>query len=410
MVSKEKIKKFPDSAGVYLMKDKESRVIYVGKAVSLKKRLLSYFLRQDSIKTQVMLSGVHRVDFIKTSSEHDALVLESKLIKEYKPHFNIVLKDDKSFPYIKITNEDFPRVFIGRKRRAEKGVDYFGPYTSSKLLRQALDILRRGFRFRSCRNFPKKACLNYHIGLCSAPCIRNISKKKYQAVIRKLQEFLTKRDPELIAELSIRLRSLVKSEKFEKAAELRDQLQALSLLVSLKKKLSKEILSDDADFKKIGIKKEPLRIEAFDISNIGGDSAVGSMVSFYKGKPDKNQYRRFKIKWVQAIDDYAMIKEVVKRRYTRLNSQGLKFPDLIIIDGGLGHLKAARSVLSKEKFDIPVISIAKNEELIYTVENKSPVKLDRASGVLRLIQRARDEAHRFAQKYHHLLRKKNVFK
>lgn len=411
LVPKEKVKNFPDKPGVYLMKDRQGHLIYVGKALSLKKRVGSYFLKfQPSIKTQIMLSYVEDIGHIETPCEYDALILESNLIKQYKPRFNIALKDDKSFPYIKITREKFPRVFIGRRRKGDEDADYFGPYMSAKLLRRALKVLRKSFPFCTCRRFPKKACLHYHLGLCAGPCQKKISKKAYLEVIKGLEDFLMKKDTELIDELSFKMRKLAKREKFEEAAKVRDQLEALSLLISLKKIDARKTFGLDEDLLKLGLKKEPLAVEAFDISNIGTNQTVGSMVYFYKGRPDKNNYRRFKIKTVAGIDDYAMIQEVVRRRYERLLLEKEKMPDLIVIDGGMGHLDAAHAVLETLGLNIPMIGIAKSQELIYTVSHRGPIKLARASKILQLIQRARDEAHRFALKYHHLLRKKDAFK
>ncbi len=412
MVAKEKIKNFPDAPGVYLMKDGDGRVIYVGKALSLKKRVMSYFLKaQPSVKTQIMLSYCRAIDHIVTLSEHDALILEADLIKQYKPRFNISLKDDKSYPYIKITKEDLPRVFIGRRKKVAENVDHFGPYTSSRLLRRALTILRKTFPFCTCRKFPKKVCLNYHMGLCAGPYQKKISKRAYRDIIKALGDFLTRSDSDLIDDLSLKMRDLVKAEKFEEAARLRDSLEALSILVFLKKTDARQTFGPMDDLQALGLDKEPARIEAFDISDIGGSLAVGSMVSFHNGKPDKGNYRRFKIKTVSGSDDYAMMGEVVRRRYVRLVKEAsvLK-PDLIVIDGGLGHLEAARGVLKALDLKLPIIAIAKSEELIYTVNHKNPVKLSVDSGILRLIQRARDEAHRFALKYHHLLRTKHAFR
>jgi excinuclease ABC subunit C len=412
LVAKEKIKNFPDKPGVYLMKDGEGRVIYVGKALSLKKRVGSYFLKsQPSVKTQIMLSYCRAIGHIATPSEHDALILEADLIKQYKPRFNISLKDDKSYPYIKITKEDLPRVFIGRRKKAAENVDHFGPYTGSRLLRRALTILRRSFPFCTCRKFPKKVCLNFHMGLCAGPYQKKISKRAYRDIIKALGDFLTRRDPDLIDDLSLKMRDLVRAEKFEEAARLRDNLEALSILVSLKKTNVGRSPGIMDDLSTLGLDKEPARIEAFDISDIRGSLAVGSMASFYSGKPDKGSYRRFKIKTASRNDDYAMMGEVVRRRYARLVMEpGASKPDLIVIDGGLGHLQAARGVLKELGLQLPIIAIAKSEELIYTVNHKNPVKLSADSGILRLIQRARDEAHRFALKYHHLLRTKHAFR
>ncbi|HAJ57278.1 MAG TPA: excinuclease ABC subunit C [Candidatus Omnitrophica bacterium] len=410
MVKKEEIGRFPDSPGVYLMKDRSGEVIYVGKALSLKKRVASYFLKSAaSIKTQVMMGYAEKIEYIQVPSEYDALIMEDRLIKKYQPRFNTVSKDDKGFPYIKITREDFPRVFIGRRNKHNEDVDYFGPYISAKLLRRALDILRKSFPFCSCRRFPKKACLFYHMKLCLGPCQGMVSRKGYLKIIRGLEDFLSKKDSDLIDELSLAMRRFVREERFEEAAGVRDKLEALGILVSLKKVNALPGSTHVSDFKRLGLKTDPVRAEAFDISNISGKQAVGSMVSFYRGKPDKDNYRRFKIRSVAGIDDYAMMREVVRRRIARLVAGSGPLPDLIVIDGGKGHLDAALDVLKELKADIPMIAIAKSQDLIYTVNQKLPVQLSRGSDVLKLIQRLRDEAHRFAVGYHRLLRKKKAF-
>ncbi len=407
MVTRAQIKDFPDSPGVYLMKDAEGRVIYVGKAVSLRKRLRTYFGGEAlPVKTRILMRGVRSVEVRETRGEHEALLLESELIKELRPRFNISLKDDKSFPYIKVTRERFPRVTIGRRRHLRDDADYFGPYTNAKVLRQALGMLRRSFPFCSCRRFPRKVCLNYHLGLCPGPCAGKVSEKKYRRIIGRLEDFLLKKDTPLIEELAGRMRRLVARQRFEEAGRLRDQLQALSLLISLKKLDADKDVFAETDFRKLGLRGEPRRVEAFDISNIAGDQAVGSLVTFAAGRPRKDGYRRFRIKTVSGIDDYAMMREVVRRRYRRLLEENGTLPDLVLIDGGRGHWEAARGVLESLGLKIPLIAIAKNEELLYTRENAEPVRLDRASPALHLIQRVRDEAHRFAVAYHRLLRKK----
>jgi len=405
-----RIKRFPDKPGVYFMKDAAGRVIYIGKAVSLKKRLRSYFARNlVSLKTQVLMGRVRRISCEVLESEHEALLREAELIKFYQPLFNISLRDDKSFPCILITQEDFPRVAIGRRRRHEAGVDCFGPYTDATSLRRAMKILRKVFPFVSCRRFPKRACLHYHVGLCPAPCERKISKRAYRERIRRLEDFLASRDEELIVDLSRRMHKYVAHERFEEAARLRDQLEVLSLLISLRPRAGSGVPALDEDFRSLGLRRLPRRIEAFDISNLQGEEPVGSMVSFYDGQPDKDNYRRFRIRTVTGIDDYAMMREVVRRRYVRLKEEGLRMPDMVLIDGGLGHLEAAASVLKELELGIPIIAIAKKEELIYTKGNRKPLRLRSASPLLHLVQRVRDEAHRFALKYHRHLRGKYAF-
>ncbi len=406
----EKIRRFPDGPGVYFMKDAAGRVIYVGKAVSLKKRVRTYFAgRPDSLKTQVMMGRVRHIAYEELASEYEALLREAELIKFYQPLFNVIQKDDRSFPYIKITQEDFPRVAIGRRRRNETVMDYFGPYTNATLLRQAVKTLRKAFGFCSCRRFPRKACLHYHIGLCPAPCVGEISKRAYRERIRRLEDFLASRDEELIEGLSRRMRKLVGRERFEEAARIRDQLEALGLLIALKPRPGRAAPVLDEDFRALGLKRLPRRIEAFDISDLQGKESVGSMVAFIDGKPDKDNYRRFRIRSVSGIDDYAMMREVVRRRYTRLKEEGARLPDLVLIDGGLGHLEAAAGVLKELGLGIPIIAIAKKEELIYTKGNHAALRLRSGSPLLRLAQRVRDEAHRFALKYHRLLRGKHAF-
>ncbi len=412
MVNKKKIKTFPDAPGVYFMKDRAGEIIYVGKAVSLKKRVASYFNRRTlgaGLKTDVMMSYVADIAYQQVPTEHEALLLEAALIKKYQPRFNISLKDDKSYPYIVVTRETFPRVFIGRRRKhAEDDADFFGPYTSASLLRRALKILRKSFPFCSCRRFPKKPCLNFDLRLCPGPCQGKISRRRYRAVIRSLEDFLTRKHTELVEALSRRMQRLVARERFEEAAKLRDQLEALSILVSMKKGPWSGVDKED-DWVRLGVKREPRRIEAFDISNTGPEEAVGSMISFLDGRPDKDNYRRFRIRAVSGIDDYAMIREVVGRRYRRLLEEHLNLPDLVVIDGGAGHLAAARGVLRDLGLALPMIAIAKEEELIYTGMRSTPIRLERSSPVLRLIQAVRDEAHRFALKYHRLLRTKKAF-
>ncbi len=405
---KGKIKKLPDAPGVYLMKDARNGILYVGKAVSLRKRVASYFQKAPAAaKTDALLARVVDIDVIVVEDERAALLLEADLVKRYRPPYNILLKDDKSFPYIKISREAFPRVLVGRRKKNETGFDYFGPYTDASLLRRALKILRKTFPFCSCRRFPKKVCLNYHIGLCPGPCQGLIARRRYLRMIRDLSDFLTSGQDDLTRQISLRMRRCVEKEDFEGAAGERDRLEALGLLAELKNFDTGS--KPTGDFQRLGLSGEPRRIEAFDISNIGSDSAVGSMVSFWKGAPDKSQYRRFKIRTVSGIDDYAMMREVVRRRYERLKKQRARMPDLVVIDGGQGHLQAAASVLAELGLDLPIIGIAKKEELVYTVGDERPVRLERNSFALKLFQRLRDEAHRFAQKYHHWLRRARVF-
>lgn len=405
---KKKIEGLTASPGVYLMKDKEGKVIYVGKAANIKKRVAGYFNRpQPSYKNEVLIRQTYDIRIIPTLSEHEAFLLESKLIKQLKPRYNISLKDDKSFPFIKITRETYPRIFFGRKKPNEN-MEYLGPYTNAKLLRLALKSLRKFFPFCTCRVFPKKArltarqvCLDFHLGLCPAPCVGKISKSSYKRNIAEFKIFLKKGSGAFIKDLEKRMQRYAKNKKFEGAMRLREKIKALGLI-------SRQ--GEVGNWDILGIGFSPLRIEAFDISNISGAQAVGSMVTFIEGKPSKNDYRRFRIKIVEGIDDYAMLKEVLNRRYDRVIRDNLERPDLIVIDGGRGHLNVAAGVLKRLNLSIPIIAIAKKEDLIYTVKNGLPLKLRRENPALQLIQHIRDEAHRFAINYHKLLRKKKTFK
>ncbi len=406
---KDKVTKLPQSPGVYIFKDAQGRIIYIGKAKSLKKRVQTYFKRPLDSKTQALVSKIADLEYRLTATEAQAQILEAVLIKEQQPQYNIDLKDDKSFPLIKITAEKFPIVSICRIKKPDKKDKsiYFGPYTNVKLLRQAFKFMRRIFGFRSCKTMPSQACLYYRLKLCPAPCTTKIKDVEYKKIIRNIRMFLESREDELINILSRQMDEEAAKQNFEKAAELRDQIIALSALGKTASVFNRqEALEDLKDL--LGLSKAPLRIEAFDISNISGQEATGSMISFYKGLPDKDNYRRFRIKTVENIDDYAMIREIVARRYLRLTKEKLKLPDLILIDGGRGHLLVAQEQLNKLNLDIPLISIAKEEENIYTKDKKNALKLNSDTAGLNLIRYIRDEAHRFALKYHHLLHKKKI--
>ncbi|MDD5255634.1 MAG: excinuclease ABC subunit UvrC [Candidatus Omnitrophica bacterium] len=406
---KEKVKQLPDACGVYLFKDAGGVVIYIGKAKSLRKRVQSYFARQLDGKTQVLVSKIADLEFRLTPSELQAELLEAALIKERQPHYNIDLKDDKSFPWIRFSNEEFPVVSVCRKKKTEKKGEalYIGPYTSADLLRQALKLIRRVFGFRSCRTMPKVPCLYFRLKLCPAPCAAKISASDYALVVAQIKLFLESRHQELIDKLARRMRELSADRKFEEAALVRDQINALAAISS--SSTSTVALNELEDLRNLlSLKKIPARIEAFDISNFHGTSATGSMVSFLNGSADKNNYRRFRIKTVIGIDDYKMLAEVVGRRYSRLLNEGRLMPDLILIDGGKQHLAVALRELEKLGLEIPAASIAKEEENIYLPGKDAPLHLDSDTPALNLIRKVRDEAHRFAVSYHRLLRKKKA--
>jgi len=403
---KQKISSVPEAAGVYLMKDSQGRVIYIGKAKSLKKRLSSYFGRDLAAKSMIMMSCVHEIEYRLTPTEALALLQEANLIHKYQPKYNISLRDDKSFPLVKITNEEFPVICITRKKE-EDGAHYFGPYTSAGLLKEALKIIRRYFPYRSCKKLPSKACIYYGIGLSPAPCIGKISKKDYARTLKNISLILDGRRDTLIKNLFKEMNLKAKNREFEAAAKIRDQINVLSVMRSTNAGFSGP---DELEDLKALLKltKLPERIEAFDISDISGKEATGSMVSFYKGMPDKNNYRRFRIKTVGGIDDYKMLSEVVQRRYSRLIAEKSPLPDLILIDGGRSHLLTAKKKLKHLGILIPLVSIAKKEENIYFREKRQPIKLKSDTPALNLIRRIRDEAHRFARAYHHVLRRKKI--
>lgn len=398
----------PDTPGVYLMKDRSAEVIYIGKAKSLQKRLSSYLVKELFGKTDVMMSNVGDIEYRLSQTESLALLLEASLIRKYKPKYNVSLRDDKSFPLVKITNEEFPAICVTRKKE-DDGARYFGPYTNAGLLREALKIIRRSFPYRSCKKLPRQACIYYRIGFSPAPCIGKISKRQYAKTIVEISLILEGRAGVLVRKLSRKMRLKSKNLEYEEAADIRDQIAALSAMGQVNTGVSSKLELEDLK-RLLYLERFPERIEAFDISNISGRFATGSMVSFYRGTPDKNNYRRFRIKTVEKIDDYKMLAEVIHRRYRRLIEDKLSLPDLILIDGGRSHLLTAEKELRCLDLCIPLVSIAKENENIYTENKAQPIKLSHDTPALNLIRRVRDEAHRFALSYHRLLRRKETLR
>ena len=397
------------SSGVYLMKNAADKVIYIGKAVSLRKRVQSYFgKRHEFSKTQRLVTEIIDIDYISTNSEAEALILEASLVKKHQPRFNVELRDDKSYPYIEITGEEFPRIAVVRPREFNKTSKYYGPYVEPRLIREALTIIRKIFHFRTCEPFPNKECLDFHLGLCEAPCIQNISRKDYLKNIRHIRMILEGEKDELYRDLKKEMEDLGQAKDYEAAAKVRDQMMAIGALYSGTKDVNYYKEAEQLQ-RALNLLKRPERIEAFDISNIMGNQSVGSMVSFLGGKSDKNNYRRFRIREVAGIDDFKMIAEVVRRRYSRLKRENAVFPDLILVDGGKGQLSAACEQLALLEVSIPIISLAKREEEIFLPRHSRPVILAKESLGLKLLQRVRDEAHRFAVSYHRNLRGKNFF-
>jgi excinuclease ABC subunit C len=545
---KGRLASIPARPGVYLMKGEADEVLYVGKAVNLRNRLRSYFQSSATHSPRVLrlVDNAADLDFFVTDSELEALILECNLIKRHRPHYNVRLKDDKRYPYIKITwQEDFPRVNVVRRMLAD-GARYFGPYTSSAAMRQTLALLRRIFPYLTCKRkitgSDERSCLYHHIGRCLAPCIGAVSKDDYRDMMQQVCLFLEGKGEEVLASLRQRMETAAENMEFERAANLRDQIDAVERVIERQRVVSASLVDQDAiaiaredgevctqvffvrsgklvgheyflmegggdveepeilsSFLKqfynhaahvppeillpaeieenqvierwlterrggkvslrvprrgqkrkllemveenaretlshllareqiertralsglndlqtqLGLHGPPLRIEAYDISNLQGVAATGSMVVFAAGAPAKSEYRRFKIRAAQGPDDYAMMQQVLRRRFRRAaaeerETQGswAQIPDLIVVDGGKGQLNAALEVLAEQGLEgVPIIGLAKAREEIFTPAESEPVVLPRDSEALHLLQRLRDEAHRFAIVYHKAVRR-----
>ena len=429
MEAHEKVRQFPTTPGVYLMKDAQGRVIYIGKAVNLRSRAGSYFNKAAAIdrRTAELVLEIADIDFLSADSEVDALLLEARLVKDIQPKFNSELKDDKTFPYLEIhIREDFPRVEFTRKPQA-KGTKLYGPFTSAKKLRGTIGILQKIFRFRTCSLDIEEGdqrwnwfrpCLLHSINQCTAPCNLRISKEAYRKDIDRLRLFLDGKKDALFKELREEMEAAARDLQFERAARMRDELKSLEdlhLRGNLSEHVQPEVFYIDPRRGVRGLKKIfklenlPRRIEGVDIAHLGGGETVASLVQFIDGLPFKQGYKRFKIKTVQGVDDFASIREVVSRRLSRLSEEQESFPDILLIDGGKGQLSAAMDAMRALEITPPfTISLAKQEEEIYVPGEEEPRRLGRHSYALRLLQYVRDEAHRFAQHYHHLLRSKGM--
>jgi len=426
---RDKIREFPTTPGLYLMKDAQGRVIYVGKAKNLRSRAGSYFQKTAAGDRRICdwISEVADVDFLGTDSEVDALLMEARLIKDIQPRHNQDLKDDKTFPYLQITNnEDFPRVNFTREPR-DHGVKLYGPFPRAKSLRGAIQVLQKIFKFRTCsldieEDDPRwrwfRPCLLASINQCTAPCNLRIDKETYRGDIRRLRLFLDGKKDVVLAELETEMKGASQALQFEKAARLRDEikaLQTLNLRGDLAKNAQPEVFYVDPRKGLKGLQKilkldsPPRTIDGVDIAHLGGTETVGSLVTFIDGLPFKPGYRRYKIQSVAGVDDYASIREVVSRRIQGLNERDETLPDILLIDGGKGQLNAARDAFQALGVTPPtVISLAKQQEEIFIPDRSDPIVLSRRSFALRLLQYVRDEAHRFAQHYHHLLRRKRT--
>ncbi|WP_027409521.1 excinuclease ABC subunit UvrC [Anoxybacteroides tepidamans] len=530
---KEKLSVLPEQPGCYLMKDKHGTVIYVGKAKVLKNRVRSYFTGTHDGKTLRLVNEITDFEYIVTSSNIEALILEMNLIKKYDPKYNVMLKDDKSYPFIKITAEEHPRLIITRKVKRDRG-KYFGPYPNVQAANETKKLLDRMYPLRKCSSLPNRVCLYYHMGQCLAPCVYPVTEQQNREIVEQIVRFLNGGHEEVKKELTEKMFKAAEALEFERAKEYRDQIAHIETIMEKQKMTMNDFIDRDVfgyaydkgwmcvqvffirqgklierdvstfpmyqepeeelltflgqfytkanHFKpkevivptevdgelaeqllevtvvqpKKGKKKElvelacknaaialkekfylierdeertvkavdnlgktlgipaPCRIEAFDNSNIHGTNPVSAMVVFVDGKPEKKEYRKYKIKTVQGPDDYESMREVVRRRYTRVLKEGLPLPDLILVDGGKGHLAAVKDVLENELgLDIPLAGLVKDDkhrtsELLMG-EPPQIVPLERNSQEFYLLQRIQDEVHRFAITFHRQTRGKSLF-
>lgn len=413
---KAQIKKLPDSPGIYKFYDRGDILLYVGKSVSIKKRVSSYFTKKSlGAKTDLLVSKINSIDFIKVFSELEALLLESALIGENQPFFNSIAKDDKSPIYIKITKGPVPLITLERKKNLKKDRSFIkGPFPSAKVAREILRTIRKIFPYCHHKN-PKKPCLFVHLGLCPYPYESKASKAAYLKTTRKIKKLLSGEIKNLEKDLTREMKIYSKQELYEEAAKVKKQIEKLEYLRMTyhtpPEFLQQPTLVDDLTLGRLkdlaqvlGLPKIPKRIECYDISNTQGNLATGSMVVATNGIPDKKEYRRFRIKFTNQPNDYEMIREVIARRF----KNDWPMPDLVIIDGGRGQLNAALSIISKYRVNTHVASLAKRFEEIYTQDKVLPISLPKESPARQLAQSIRDEAHRFAITYHRLLRSKKL--
>ena len=517
----------PTDPGIYLMKDSDSKIIYIGKAKNLKNRVRSYFNKNQNYKTQKLVENISEIEFILTDNESEAFLLESNMIKKYRPRFNIELKDQQRYTYLRISDEKYPRLLVSRRTKDGKFLGKgktFGPFTqgSSKLL--TIGTLRKSFQIRICKTLPKKVCLEYHLGNCEGPCEFKDAQERYSKHVDSLEQVLKGKNQTKIftKKLEEEMHQAAKLEQFERAKDIRDTLIRLGSLqtkqkmeyvensdeeyfgISIEeqtavvmnfrmingvirdsdkfffdlvgdnsfsnflyqyysthtipkqiivselpenKKLLESLLSEQAGFSvhliipNKGKKKDILElilknislirqkggdpglvelkeilhlpvipnvIECFDISNHGEDFAVGSMAQFVGGIPNKSGYRKFKIKTVTGRDDFAMIGEIIKRRYYRLLEENSELPDLIVIDGGKGQLNAAQKSLQSLGLKLSCISLAKENEEVYVPKNKNPILISKEKSTLKILQHVRDETHRFGVAYNRTIRKNQI--
>ncbi|MDQ3239045.1 MAG: excinuclease ABC subunit UvrC [bacterium] len=420
---KQQVEALPETPGVYIYKNTAHQIIYVGKAINLKSRVRSYFQSTEKLgpKTIALVSNIDSMENVDVESEFEALLLEAELIKLHKPRYNIVLKDDKSYLYIKITTSDtVPRISVARRENLA-GVSYFGPYPSAQTAKSVLKTIRKIFPYRSCKTLPTTPCLFYHIKLCPAPCADLISIKDYKDQIKQITLFLSGKRKAVEKNIGKEMEQASVELRFEDAQKLKKQLDDITYITQSFRRPQDYIenpnLIEDQRLKTMQelhshlvkhmlLPTLPHRIECYDISNIQGKNAVGAMVVFTDTQPDKKEYRKFKIRTKDTPDDYTMMKEVLTRRF----GNSWPTPDLIVIDGGKGQLDAAHIAMQQAGVNIPVISLAKRLEEIYIKGDNEFIKLDleRNSKALQVLQFIRDEAHRFGITFHRSLRAKKL--
>lgn len=408
----EKIKNLPAGPGVYLYKNRAGKIIYVGKAAVLKNRVRQYFQasKNRDPKTELLVAQIKDLDFIETETELDALFLEAELVKRYLPRFNIELRDDKSDLYVRIDSKSrYP--FVGYTRRPlDDGAEYFGPYQSGFGVKRALKYLRKIFPYSTHAVLPKRVCLQYHLGLCPGVEEGKISPQDYRQNLSKLKMYLKGQRVQLMKQVEQDMKQAAKAQDFEAAAALRNQLLAL-------KALRRQVVFGDREFmdiskdeglaqlaKTLGLAQPPKRIEGYDISHMSGTDTVASMVVFSGGLPDKSQYRKFKMR-LPGNDDFGHMREAIIRRFSGRHTNW-PTPDLMLIDGGKGQLTSALAALGETGQNIPAIGLAKRHEtiIVKTVVGFESISLPASSPARKLLQRIRDESHRFALSYHSTLK------
>ncbi len=403
--------KITHKPGVYIYKNFKGEILYVGKAIDLYSRVSSYFSGDQTSKTAALVEKITSVETIIVESELEALILEANLIKKYLPPFNVRLMDDKDYLYTGITKEKFPKVITLRKHDLAKVKKFFGPFPSSRTLRDTLKQLRRVFPWCSASQGPAlRACFYYHLGLCPGACVGIISKQDYNKIINRFSKFLEGKKDELVKELIVEMKDLSQDQKFEEAGKIKKMLDGIAYVTQTNRTRlyleNPNFLEDERRLtleqlqKDLNLSKLPERIEGYDISNISGKDAVGSMVVLTSAEIDKSQYRKFKISISGTPNDVGMHKEMMRRR---LKHPEWPFPDLIIVDGGRGQARGVSLEFGAWNLEIPIYGLAKRAEWLYPPQGEV-IKLSRESLSLKLLQKLRDESHRFAISYHRKLR------